>query len=129
MFINDGTAKWQLRKYSEADSLNGLDLQGVVDRVNTQLKVKDCIVVFGDFKLTRPGSEHKIEGIIPLPSGFERKDCRYWMQSFSYNSGNSSPRSADWHDINQDTGVLSLYSKLYQGSDGFNKSYILFAKK
>lgn len=128
MAFSDGTAKWQLRKYSEADSLGGLDLQGVVNKINNQLQVKDCIVVFGDITLTRPGSEHRIEGTIPVPSGFERHHCRYWMESFKYDSGNSYPRDANWHNINQDTGLVSLYAKP-SSTERLTTPYIVFAKK
>lgn len=131
MFINDGTAKWQLRKYSEADSLNGLDLQGIVDRVNTQLGVRDCDIIFGDAKLAKTAEDY-IEFTIPVPSGFTRQQCRYYCETFEYLKERHSPNNiyqiATWRSINQETGILKVYSKHGAGA-GKSVCYIVFAKK
>lgn len=64
-------------------------------------------VVVGTVRVPRLGNS----ATIPLPSGYNREQCRYWVESILL-----SPETYDWElrgrisDVNQATGVIgNLY--------------------
>lgn len=68
MVFNDGSAKWELIKISNAEQLNGLTAKQIL------AKTSKVSIISGTISNG---------GIIPVPSGYERSQCKYavWMHN------------------------------------------------
>ena len=108
--VNDGTAKWQLIKYSEADTLGGLTASEIKSQAisgkTVQVKGQG-----GTFTLRTDGNR---SFTIPLPSGYTRSQCMYVVsreQDRTVAGGESSVVYATIEvtpsSVNQSTGVVT----------------------
>ena len=101
--VNDGTAKWQLIKYSEADTLGGLTASEIKSQAisgkNVQVKGQHGLV-----KLSTNGTKTYT---IPVPSGYNRSQCAYVI-SEEYSGDNEwTTIRTTLANVNQSTGVIS----------------------
>lgn len=101
--VNDGTAKWQLIKYSEADTLGGLTASEIKSQAisGKTVQVKG---VSGNYSVSW-GRNSNPEFTIPLPSGFNRTQCAYNVEENSVISDDKEFRIDDTC-VNQSTGKL-----------------------
>lgn len=131
--VNDGTAKWQLIKYSEADTLGGL----TADNIKSQAingKVVQVKGQSGSITLSTQGSRTYT---IPVPSGYSRNQCAYiiseeYDQNSSGEGTNRASIGVNWSSVNQSNGVITAtvngkYPNSYYAS--INVDYIIVAAK
>lgn len=115
----DGTSKWVLCKINDAESLEGKTVAEIIEQalgqVPEQKKYSTVVISAGIINY---------EGTIPLPSGYNRSQCKYaaWV------TGSANDTSDILLDVNQDTGFV----RVRYGSDGtryMNAGYLCIAVK
>lgn len=130
--MNDGTAKWELCKISDAESLEGTTLEQLLSQIKTLIPVtsSNVKIITGNAKATSSGSRNNFVITIPLPSGFRRSNCKYWINTtyyrYYYDESGTTERSIDAASINQNTGTISYSSKEQDVATIF---YLLIAVK
>ena len=88
--VNDGSVKWQVCRYDEAQTLQGL----TADNIKTKVYVAS-----GTFTN---------ETTIPLPSGYSRSECKYIAWENTPNNGRYVTGNVNFQ-INQNTGAVIGY--------------------
>lgn len=117
--INDGTVKWEIRNITEAENsklLNDKTAEQIInetlDRIPEKTKV---LVTVGAVKgVVSSGSiwDAVISATIPLPSGYNREQCRYWVEPILYEQETYSWRMEPGiKDIDQSTGKITNVKK------------------
>lgn len=117
--INDGTVKWEIRNITEAENsklLNDKTAEQIInetlDRIPEKTKV---LVTVGAVKgVASSGSfwDTVISATIPLPSGYNREQCRYWVEPILYEQETYSWRMEPGiKDIDQSTGKITNVKK------------------
>lgn len=124
--VNDGTAKWQLIKYSEADTLNGYTAEEIKGQVN--VPVQGVLVVKGTFTVGSTSSGGFYGGNIPLPSGYSRSQCTYWIENKSYGFSNNGAVTLNTEIANNKQGQWAADSSI-RGSGVATVYYVLWAYK
>lgn len=107
--VNDGTAKWQAIKLSEADTLDGLTATQIQNNA-----ISSSLVVVSGFKGTVKSNRNSTVQI-PIPSGFSTDNCMFIIENGS---------AVGWSNLNPNTGLVS-------GLDTANYSldYLIIAVK
>lgn len=105
--VNDGTAKWQLIKYSEADTLGGL----TASEIKSQAISGKTVQVKGQYGAVTFSTKGTRSYTIPLPSGYSRTQCAYIISEGYVETGSDSSVYASiqtkWNSVNQSTGLIS----------------------
>lgn len=101
--INDGTAKWEIRKITEAENSTLLNDKTAIQIINEVLgKIPDSS------RVSISGGAIGHGGVIPLPNGYVREQCKYsvWFAGFSFN--NYENNTIGWElSVDQSTGVIN----------------------
>lgn len=128
--INDNSVKWSLESIYNAGQLNGLTAEQI--KADVTSKITKVLVVIGTvtFTIVRDGlhTQRNLTQTIPLPSGFERTHCKYYMEIQTASGSSDTSISVSTGNINQGTGVVTATSTGSQ-STTLNAYYICFAVK
>lgn len=124
--VNDGSAVWQIIKYSEADTLNGYTAEQIKSQVS--VPVKGVLIVKGTFVVGSTSSGGFYGGNIPLPSGYSRSQCTYWIENGTYSFSNNGGVTLNTQQANAKQGQWAADSSI-RGSGTANVYYLLWAYK
>lgn len=101
MSFIDGTVKWELRVITNAKTLEGNTLQEILN----QIPRWNISIIVGTLSVTDTSPK-----TIPLPSGFTRQQCKYFINRVEYDFAQFPGTSyVDNNDVNQDTDSISLF--------------------
>lgn len=124
MAFSDGSVKWELMKISNAEQLNGLTAKQIAGNIT----VKNLDIFMGSFAVGSKNSGSYQTGTIPLPSGYTRAQCKYWVSAAPISFSNNGSCSVYPNYIDQSSGYLSN-----PGGGGKSGSgtgfYLIFALK
>lgn len=131
--LSDGSAKWELCKIDES----------VLSKDSELLQGKTVEQILG---LTPKGTFYCVVGrlsvpinsktaTIPIPSGYERENCFYWISETSYiwniywdgETNINQYASIGLENVNQSNGIITL-SKI-NGERSFSVLYMIFCFK
>ena len=112
--VNDGSVVWSLNKINNAEQLNGLTAEQIKNNaINGSGKINTVSVSVGKLtfsvsaSLSSPADNVKT---IPLPSGYNRSQCRYYIDAQSATSSDENKVykiEVDAGCINQSNGVVT----------------------
>ena len=128
--VNDGTAKWQLIKYSEADTLGGLTANDIKSQAITG-KVIQLKGTNGNFNMSYK-NESSVTYTIPLPSGFSRSQCAYIITEENIADDNNHYIKTTMNSVNQSTGVVTASisgGTRYSPTKTINVRYVVVSSK
>lgn len=142
MFINDGSCKWELKKITNAEQLNGLSINELKQNISSGIEI-----FYGTISPNIVVGSHTEKyytiyhmGIqFTLPSGYTKEQCKilafdsYSMREYIGSSWN------DYHDvmvvkpkflaIDSDLRSEMVYQSRRQEFINYPVNYIIFAKK
>ena len=112
--LSDGSAKWELCKIDESvlskdsELLQGKTVEQIKSETLANVPAKTNVtVVVGVVNFP----VHSRTATIPLPSGYVRSQCRYFINTVRFSYDNDSSNAYSWaysSMINQGNGVVSL---------------------
>lgn len=114
--INDGTAKWEIRKITEAENsanstlLEGRTITQIVNETLEKIPEKTSIVVVvGAVRSVASGGSWHTSwfATIPVPAGYSRSQCKYWVEPILYEEETYSWKlEPGMKDVDQAAGVI-----------------------
>lgn len=132
--LSDDSAKWELCKIDESvlskdsELLQGKTVEQIKSETLANVPAKTNVtVVVGVVNFP----VHSRTATIPLPSGYVRSQCRYFINTVRFSYDNDSSNAYSWaysSMINRGNGVVSL-SKSPDDYGGINIPYLCIAVK
>lgn len=109
--INDGTVKWEIRKIAEAENsrlLNGKTYAQIINETLVQVPKGISISVIVGTIVCNAGRG----GTIPLPSGYTREQCKYFINYIEgfYRDESYSDGYFNTNSVNQSNGAIAGFS-------------------
>lgn len=133
--VNDGSVVWSLNKINNAEQLNGLTAEQIKNNaINASGKINTVLLSVGKLTFSlKGGLGGKADNVktIPLPSGYNRSQCKYYIDAQYIQHSNEDrvyKLEVDAGCINQSNGVVTArYEGLYTMS--ISSYYICIAVK
>lgn len=135
--FTDGSCKWQLVGVLYAETTKGNSIDNAIKDL--------CSVIYGSVNATvtteRSGKRtiYYINLTVPLPNGFSRKQCKYFLETITYSLANwvdgGVAEFDTWSQIDQNTGSLKVQVNSVGNVDGTVTlytnpvKYLVFATK
>lgn len=126
--INDGTAKWEIRKITEAENsvlLNGKTSVQIMNETLGQIPNGISISVIVGTVVCNAGRG----GTIPLPSGYTREQCKYFINYIEgfYRESDYPDGHFNTNSVNQSNGGITGFSS--HNSYSLSVPYLCIAVK
>ncbi len=122
--VNDNSVVWQVCRYDEAQTLGGKTASEIL----SPIKVQQVQIFTGSVAIGSSNKGSYQTGDIPLPSGYSRTQCKYWISHQPVSFSNYGSKTIYPEGIDQSTGHIN--SNGGTGGSGSGQSfYILFAVK
>lgn len=124
--VKDGSVTWSIESIYNAGQLNGLTAEQIKGQVN--IPVKGVLIVKGTFTVGSTSSGGFYGGNIPVPSGYSRSQCTYWIENKTYEFSNNGGVTLNTEIANNKQGQWAADSSI-RGSGVATVYYVLWAYK